>query len=304
MAEFWYFSLVLVSCSMLSVVGCLFIIVLYLLTPDLDALINRQVFFLALSDLIMSLGYLITPWTFNLDPDSNTILCQTQAILLSFSRKTSIFISFLIYYSIYLVIVDLYPRLEKQIHVQGFIDEVDDVKYLLSRKIYILTAISFAIALIVTPLPLFTDDYGPVEQSWCFLKMQNTYMDYVWMLVQFQGFFIAFIVCCVYFQFRIFSVISEVKREKGKFQMYEQVKKKLIWYPIFLILCFLPIISNRLIQKMIEAHYDYAMARCIVGAICSLNGFANMLVFGFSGGFFEALCSSSEEDASSPLLTN
>lgn len=304
MAEFGYFTLVLVSCSMLSLVGCLFIIVLYLLTPDLDALINRQVFFLALSDLIMSLGYLLTPWTYNLDPASDSLLCQTQAILLSFSRKTSIFISFLIYYSIYLVIVDLYPRLEKQIQIQGFIDEVEDVKYLLSRKIYILTAISFSIALIITPLPLFTDDYGPIEQGWCFLKMQNTYVDYIWMLVQFQGFFIMFILCCVYFQFRIFAVISKVKREKGQIQMYEQVKKKLIWYPIFLVLCFLPVFSNRLVQKIIEVQYDYEMARCIVGAICSLNGFVNMMVFGISGGFFERLCSASEEDLSSPLLTN
>lgn len=304
MDDFDYLPTVLVSCSTLSLAGCLFIIVVYLFTPDLDALVNRQIFFLALSDFIMSIGYLLTPWTYNLDPGTESLTCYIQAVMLSFSRKTSIFISFLIYYSVYLVIVDLYPRLEKSLLIQGFIDEVEDVKYDLSRKIYVLTGISFAISLIISPLPLFTDDYGPIEEGWCFLKMENTYMDTIWMYVQFQGFFILFILICAYFQWRIFSAIAKVKKEKGQTAMYDQVKKKLIWYPIFMVLCFLPIFSNRLVQSVIEYQYDYKMARCIVGAICSLNGFFNMIVFGINGGFFERICSGNKEEGSSPLLSN
>ena len=78
-------------------------------------------------------------------------------------------------------------------------EEVEDIKYMLVRKMYILCALGFVLSAIITPLPLITSDYGHVDQGWCFLKDTESSLGKIWLFVEFQAFFIGFILSCGFF---------------------------------------------------------------------------------------------------------
>lgn len=179
-------------------------------------------------------------------------------------------------------------------------EEVDDIKDMLIRKMYILCALGFVVSAIISPLPLITGDYGHVESGWCFLKNTDTGIGKIWLFVEFQAFFIGFIFSCAFFYW---SIRRHMKRTEQQAEFYKVIKKKLIWYPIFAVICFLPVFSNQIFQSF-EITKDNQVAKCVVGGLNSLSGFFNMIIFGINGGHFESFfCPAKEEDdAGCPLL--
>lgn len=231
-------------------------------------------------------------------------ICIAQALILSFSRKTSLYICFLVYYSIYTVMTDFYPKLSKQIEFSGFMEDADYIKDMLVRRIYIMCAVGFAVSAVITPLPLITSHYGHVDQGWCFLKVEDNYLAKFWLFIEFQAFFIAFIISCLFFYWQIRKYM---KNDKTQIDLYRAIKKKLILYPIFAIICFLPVFSNQILQNFSGFNLNPEIVRCIVGGLNSLSGFFNMIIFGISGGHFSKIfcpAKDEEDDGNAPLLDN
>jgi uncharacterized membrane protein len=243
--------------NILSILGCFFIVSVYLSFKSLHKFAFKLILILSLFDLGNSVAFLIPTWS----AESSSARCQAQAILTSFFTFAGVLWTTFIAISLYFIIGKsrLFP--EKY------------WKHILT--IIILTCV------IETVVPLTTHSYGTVA-GWCWI-VQTTNLDAGF----YERYFLFFVPLWCMIILIIILYIFLIKTVRKSYQDESTVKslnKKLTYYPIILIICFLPYTVKGLLELL---NVSFALEQQVLltifaGVSRSLVGFLNAVVYGYT----------------------
>lgn len=248
---------IMLSANLLSILGSLFIITLFLSFSSLKKFAFTLIVVLSILDLFNSIAFTIP--TFN--SRSWSPECQAQAILSNFFTLLGVFWAGYIALSLYFILAK---------------NQIFPEKYW-KHSLIILTIL----CLVNTIIPIITNSYGTVA-GWCWIE-QSGKLD--------AGFyernFLFFIPLWLTIFFIILLYIAVLRVLKNNFNDEVTIKslnKKLTYYPIILIFCFLPYTIKAMLELnevWIVVEYEVELT-VIAGVFRSLNGFLNALVYGFT----------------------
>ena len=247
----------IIACAVLSVIGCVFIIISGLLLKKLQTYAFRLVIYLSVADLIASISNNYTG--FLVPGDRSSSWCTTQAVLQNASQLSSLLITFLISFSLFEMIVKENYRV----------------------KIYeaYIIALSFIIPILMTPLPYTTNSYGD-SNGWCWIEYDKG-VDIMWMIIEFYGPLLILFFVNIYFYYRIYKKIWYDSGLDTNSKIIRKLLNRLKMYPIVLIICFGPSLFHRIYY--LGKGSDNPDVNLIAGCFNALYGFANTMVYGFTG---------------------
>ena len=246
----------LLPANILSILGCLFILAVYLSFKTLQQFAFRMIFILSIFDLGSSISFVIPTYS----SDSKDSLCQSQSVLLSFFAGSGVIWTAFIAVSLYMIIIKNTMVPEKNL------------------KLAVGSVILFN--LILTTIPLFTNSYG-LTLGWCWIKYSSK-SDRSAFIERLCLFFIPLWIV-ILFNLILYTTLlrkSSIRIESE--EIIKSLKKKLSFYPIILIICYLPYT----LKVMLEiAGSDLALDNekiftIVAGVSRSLVGVLNAVVYG------------------------
>ena len=249
-----------------SFVGSLFIIIAYLWFKPLRSFTFKLVFHMSIADFLHSISLMLPP---------QSIWCELQAFLLQASAISSILWSSVIAYTLYDAVI-----LEKNTTSNNQV------------KIYLLAYIfPFLIAFIPAALQAYQYASG-----WCWIKSDFT----ITLVLRFSIFY------AILWTVMLFNVLIYIKIIKKIYLDYKDIleyrsqnrilMRRLSMYPIILVIMYIPISIVR-ISEIFNGQPMPFWLICVAAAGISLTGFANAIVYGFTGPVKNALrtlCSNEE----------
>lgn len=250
------FYITLVVCACLSILGCLIIISFSLSFKKLRSYTFRLVTYLAVADLFASiskdyLGFIIPGYL-------NIGWCLTQALVQNYSQMASLFITGIISFSLYEMIVNNNTEISK------------------NEKFFVI--FSFVLPVILTPLPLITNSYGD-SNGWCWIVYEKD-IDTFWMIFEFHGQLVITILMNIFFYYKIYKRLSFDECLSQNSELVKKVMNRIKWYPIILMICFGPSLVHR-IYYSIEKE-DNMWVNLISASMGALYGFVNAIVYGMT----------------------
>lgn len=250
-----YYSLL--PSTILSLFGCIFISLAYLLLTSLKSFPFKVIFILSIFDLFHSIGFLIPTYT----SSGSSPACQTQAIILEFFTIGSVLWTTYIAFSLYMIIVRSSSFLERNLK-------------------YSLLAI-LLVCLISTVVPYVNGSYGLVA-GWCWIKqspeMNVTFYERyllffipLWILIFFN----------VFFYFRVSKALDDTNFDS---KTVKSLNKKLKFYPIILVFCFLPYTVKSILELTNNPIFiENKMTFTIIAGVCRTTvGLFNGIVYGLT----------------------
>lgn len=221
------------------------------------------IFYLAISDLILSIAAFVKSSDFNSGNISS--VCILQGFLINFSELSSICWTTIIAISVYLSTknnaINLIPKY-----------------YLLYFLFSIGIPLFFAIA------PLFSNSYGPAG-AWCWLNTKNheNTTAWIWSLVIYLFIWgniivnlISIIKSINYFKIRTFEIEEENIDEANFLRNFCIVLR---FFPIILIICWLPATINRI--YLFASRRENTFLYTIQAFFSNLTGFLNCIVYSY-----------------------
>lgn len=213
--------------GLLSFIGSVSILILFNSRPILmKKKINSLVFYIAISDLFATLGWIIG------ESEDGTIKCWFQSMMTSFFPLVSLFYTTLISIILFAVI---YKK-----------------KWGILYSNEILYG-CWIFPLILTLLPLTTNSYGnPGSTSgWCFLDRSHSHRWTLTFWIFFSFYLWFYIAVFLYFlllwsiTYRLSFIYGTLARIQNRSEdlTISRIKKsirKFIWYPLIIVLCWLP----------------------------------------------------------------
>ena len=256
-------TLALEICNCLSLLGSLSIMVIYFSYRSLRSFAFQLIVFMSLADIIRAVG-------FELSPD-NRVSCEMQGILTNFGSLSSVVWTSIIAYCMYSVIV---------------LENTDIVKH----KRYFLV-IAYLVPFVLSVLPLSTDSVGPAE-GWCWFKKDK--FEYLWRIA---GFYALLLIAISFNCFCYFKVIREINADLNMLRnsKHEIISKssfyqRLNYYPLVLIICYLPVLSKRLYEASTGSSLFWLTLLSAIST--STIGLFNAIVYGFTEHVTETIFSS------------
>ena len=245
-----------VVCSVFSIMGSVFIFVLFLTIPSLRQLPYRLIFYLTISDFGMSIG-LIIPYMLN------TTLCKLQGYLISYFALSSI---------IWCALIS---------HAMGSVIKFQ-AKLLPFEKYYL--SIGFLLPLASFTVLFDVDEYK-LALGWCWIY-QNINVDsqyYRQIFYRMITYYIPLLLVLIYICYQYIGISRALKKLDLDSTIGEELVQKILTkmkiYPVILIFLQLPLIVIRFISFSVTPHYS---GMAVAGAALSLNGFANAIAYGFT----------------------
>lgn len=243
-------------CSSISIVGALFIIVVYFSMKRLRNLFAfRLIMYLSSSDLLFSAAMLLGPL------DSSQATCKIQAFALTLFGLSTVFWTLGIALTMYLVVLSKSRNLE-----------IHEGKMVL---------LCYGLPIVVAVFPFLTDSYGE-SLEWCWLRSNSD--GHIWELVIFFGpLWTAFVInTYCYWEIRqylgqvldeLVGITDEERQEKHK------VVSRLKWYPWVLLCCWLAGTVD-CIYSFVKPEQPVFVLVLLHYALGSLQGTGNALVYG------------------------
>lgn len=247
------FYIITTICAILSLLGCAFILLIYLVAKELRVYAFKLVAYLAFCDLVKSLAIIIPSYKSEL----LYYLCSVQGfILVSFSLSNLIWVLAI---SVSLVQVIVY--------------KIQDVeKY---HKYWFL--LSFVLAPGICTLPFITDSYGSVY-TWCTLKVEgpSKYWRYV---IDFVPRWISiFLILSCYVKIYMHIKKNELINDDEDQRLF---LKRMVAYPAIILIAFLPLTTLRFLQTNSGKCKYYSLA-LVAYATFSIYGFLNAIAYGYN----------------------
>jgi len=237
-----------VTCSILSLVGSLTIIICYLYFQDLRTFAFRLVFFISCSDACACIFRLFG------NPRS-TELCHLQA----FGSNIFDLASFM-WAAAIAVVINV---------VRVKYDKFPADKFMLWCHFLIWPS-----SLIISILPFFSGSYGPAG-GWCWIKDNDTW-DKVWRIVCFYIILLAIFCYLVYVYFRLYRYLStgdEISEDS------QAMLRKVFFFPLVLFVCYFFAFVRRLLEVLGNLTTPYWLAVLHI-TFSSLLGLGNAIVYG------------------------
>lgn len=244
--------------SVLSILGCLFIIAMYIKFKDLRKLGFRLITILALFDLANTVIFLIPTYT----SESTDDLCIFQGILINFTTLLAVFWATFITLTLYAIVVKGYLNIENLI------------------KNYLIFA--FIASLLISLIPLLIiieeSDFGT---CWLYkgggsktYRLQFlTFLIPLWAII-----FVNLILYLIVFRNLRCAVGGEAATIRRK------ISKKISMYPLIIIICYLPFTIKGIIEigsDIKKSEYEYS-STIITNVIRCLIGLFNALAYGLN----------------------
>lgn len=271
---------VVALCAGVSMLGCIFVWIVYWCFLELRAFPFKLVLYLSISDFFHSLGNQYS--AFLLPRHKHQTFCYAQAVLDTYFTLSSVLWTSVIAFSLYRVVIKRSVQIH---HLEGRFH-----------------TFCWLIPLFVTLLPLLTDGYGP-SPWWCWIRItqENYALDQVW-----RGICLYIpLWCAILFNFYVYIKLIEFIHE-GMIS-YSQDRdyrlkliRKLKLYPVVLLLCYLFATFNRMLEFVLEKEGPSFWIAMIGAVISNLSGLMNAVVYAFTPAVRSALssCMSSEENLS------
>lgn len=248
-------------CAVLSMLGCMFIWIVYWYFTHLRAFSFKLVLYLSISDFFHSLGNFYT--AFLLPRQTHQAFCYAQAVLDTYFTLSSVLWTSIIAYSLYLVVIRETASISS-----------------MERRFHLFCWLS---PMVVTLLPLLTDGYGP-SPWWCWIKIteENYYIDQIW-----RGVCLYIpLWCVIVFNFYVYIRLIEFiysMRDYTQDRMYRlKLIGKLRLYPVVLLVCYLFATCNRMLEFLLAKEGPSFWIAMMGAVISNLSGFINALVYGFT----------------------
>ena len=247
-----YYSML--ACNSLSIIGCLFICVVFIICKTLHQYSFKMIFILSLFDIGSSVAFLIPTY----DRSANDSECMAQAIILNFFTLSGVLWTTYIAISLYSIIVRNNMFFEK---------------YFKHTLVFIIV-----ICLIVTMIPYFTESYGRVS-GWCWINSDRQKIGF------FERLFLFFIPLWLFIIFNLslyIIIIRKMSTNLSDESVIKSLSKKLTYYPITLVICFLPYTLKALLEIFdYQSIQKYEFILTLVSGISrSIVGFLNAIVYG------------------------
>lgn len=234
----------------LSLLGCLFILLVYLLFKELRVFAFKLVVHMTIGDLVRSLGFLL----------QSRSLCYVQAMCIQAGSLSSVLWNGVIARTLYISVVMDFRNLEE---MEG-------------RYLYAV----YGVVTVMTALPWVTMGYGDAE-GWCWITTSGSSFTTgsVWRAVCF------FVPLLLVILNNLYSYISVIRTLRTKYQTTSAeipaLIQKLKFYPLILIICYACTGSKRLYDAVAPDADDYVWA-VLAATVLGLVGLADALVYGFT----------------------
>jgi len=233
-------------CSSLSFCGSLTVFASFVYFAHLRTFAFRLIFFIAVSDMIASLGRLYG------QPVSSE-WCQLQ------SFQTNVFDLCSIFWVASVATVINHVRVGTNFNGE--------------RHMRLSHMIIWPSALIISVLPFITNSYGPAG-GWCWVKNDDTY-DKVWQIAVFYGELVIVFGYLVHVYFRLYLFLSSDVRPSNDTRA---LLSKVIYFPLVLFVTYFFGVFRRMFE-ISGGDTPYWLAVVHIG-FAALLGFGNALVYG------------------------
>jgi hypothetical protein len=253
-----------VICATISIVCCLFICITYCCYPSLRGYEFRLIFYLALSDILASIVYVIPPHDIS-------EMCKLQGSFLTLTANLRLAFSAVIAHSIH---VTYQSR--------------GDLFKLHERKGLIFICLT---CLILAILPATTDNYGPAEGiCWITIHGDKYTAGSIWRMTML---YVPLWIVIVYNFAVYYQVIRQIKKLESitscNLEYINQVINKLRMYPIILTFTWLPANINRIVAIFDPDHPSLILTCFSFGLLAGI-GFFNVIAYGFTPAVRYVIC--------------
>ena len=259
------------TCSCLSLLGSLFIILVYFSVARFRSEPSfRLILYLSLSDLFFSTGMFFS----TNDTEQGSPLCPIQAVIISFFGTATVLWTVIIATHSYAQIKR--ASRAKDAESTGVLSELEAL------------LLCFGLAAVLTVLPFSTDSYGE-KIEWCWVTpSRGRSAAIVWQLVQFYiplwtAFAINFY-CSIGFRREYLAMVGQLVGVDEK-ERRKQVKKArhMQWYPWVLFACWIAGTVNQLYNFSDPDGERVELWLAVLHfGLGSLQGMGNALVYGFN----------------------
>lgn len=233
--------------STVSMIGSVFIIMMFWLFTDLRNFAFKLVVMVSVCDLILGFGIYLG------DGNDDNTLCHFQAFIIQFGSISEVLWTAVIAYSIREVVL-----------VQPRNTSVEDKMN--TFHIFVWTS-----ALVSCILPIFTDNYGDAD-GWCWISKYGEHQKSwgtVWRMI---CFYIPLWVTIVFIVVVYRRTLKVLDRTGESF-------KRMRYYPLVLIIIYFFATVDRIWQMFGTANYELCVFRVF---FASLAGFFNALIYGWT----------------------
>lgn len=245
--------------SGLSLAGCSFIIVTYLLFPDIRGYPFKMILILTLFDFLNCIGFILPTYS----SSGQSALCHIQAFLLNISTIAGIIWTSIIAYSMYSI----------------FSKENSNIKKRFKGQILFVVVFSLTVGII----PEFTQAYGRTA-GWCWIQFN----DGEYNLHFFERLGMLFIPLCIavffnlYFYVKLVEKLKIIPDEVITVKEKMRFRKRILMYPWILVICYLPY-GVKQVLEMTDLKQDYMLSLTgISGVMRALHGLFNAIIYGFT----------------------
>lgn len=220
------------SFSGLSLIGSTIIILSYLKFIRLRKFAFKLIFLLSISDLIFSISNFLI---FEDADQKPAAFCKIQAFFLYFSSISSVFWTSIIAYSLHHIVTHSSTR-----KVQ--------------KKIQLFCVVGYGIPFCLSILPFFWSKYGPrsfvtdASNSWCGIMRDDNIFDKNATIID-SVVRLGPVFCCFIFNvYKYWKVHVHFKQYNSKTELMDTIDKKIKFFPILPILCWLIEIVFRILE--------------------------------------------------------
>ena len=249
-----YYSMLPFSC--LSLTGCFIILTMYFTFTNLQTLPFKLITVLSLFDLINSVAFIIPTYqTYDSDPK-----CQIQAALLNFSSFGGLVWTTFMAVFLHQAIQNRNPVTEKTFRVCLII-------------ISLISALNSAI-------PLFAVKNGAYGKTkgWCWIKDPISNLRYGLFFIP----LFIIILTNLFIYVKVKKMIGRVfQGESSDLKSVKKLKNKLLFYPVIIIVCYLPYAIKAILELNKIDQHDFEFT-IVSGILRNVHGLLNFLIYGLT----------------------
>lgn len=263
----------------LSILGNVFICVVYFKFPSLRTFPFKLILILNIFNILSSIGFIIP--TYNSEtPD---LTCQVQSLILNFSTLASVLWAAIIAFCLYYIIV------KSRLYIENYL------KYYIAGVVIICAGVS--------AVPFITGTYGAVA-GWCWILQTGKYDKGFY--ERYFSFFIPLWLLIIISIVLYFGISRRLTQSDDPDNTRSAFNKKLKFYPMILILCFLPftikgVLEHFRVSFVMEHDYYFTL---VTAAFRGFYGLLNALIYGFTNKVRMTLAAYFKGEDNSELVVN
>lgn len=268
---------VAVATSVFSIIGCLFIIVCYLKFTELRSFAFNLVFYMSCSDLFASIAK-----SLGNGAQTNSSTCVFQGVFMSFFELVSVLWAASIAFTLH------------KAYLQGNPSFAGAEVAQFASKYHM---IIWGTAAVLTLLPLTTGSYGETATGWCWIK-NETGVDMFWRYVQF------YLILWAVWGYSFYVYINVLRKMQSDMEGTGRdglgVMRRIMFYPIVLVVCWFPASLNRLVELFTGGASPYWLSVLHV-LFAGVYGLGNSIVYGLTPAVKKKILALFDKDSPAPV---